>query len=583
MADIPGINSSFNSSRDKVSVLFKDKETKSSRPQSEKKFDFEQLRNSSEEFAKQLEALAPKQKFDPKQRQNAQGRQRGGDSGFRFVGESSRQRRGDSSFKFIGDSSRQRKSATQRIVDNILNREFEKKLKPVGDRLIPIEPQLENVIFNEKFLRIAEKAENYVADVIKSRGEFVNLKVSQIFSNATELPEGGEKADKVLDPNSAKFLEKNKDLVEIVNENSSLLSNFISDDVRSEDDAKQLVVNFVYDKLDTTREITKDFLDENFLLTKFVASDFGNITEILNNDTRAETAFTAEPSFGLELLEKQIVSSVASLFPTSETITSTFLANNPFAAVNLLGKPQKVKALKIENGNNRLKKIVVDDIVSESKDKIKIKDKDKDKNKDKDKKIKIKKVKSSDKTLVSNISSLNVSFRSETVNFAFNQINNKAVLNRSFLNANPRFTLAVAGDFLTNKNRDNTLAQFLNEDKELTRITKKPPDVDKIFASFHAEIAVRKLPEDSALDREFLSANVNIAFMVNQSPEFAKALEKDNERIEKFVDLNRGGTGERELTKEEVLTSLGESFDAFLDVFGAPANGDTGESVDLTG
>lgn len=363
----------------------------------------------------------------------------------------------------------------------------------------------------------------------KGKDSFINLRFSNVFSNARNQP-GGEK---FIDINTASFLQNNKELVNFFNENSTLLTSLINGDIKNRKDVEDIVVDFVADKLASKSVALKDFLSSHFVLSKFAALDLGGIISLINNNSSIEKAFTADATFAKEIIKDQIFDKASSLFPKSEELTRLFFEKNLIAAVFLLDKPGEVARIK----NEQLE---------------------------------------GEKTFVKRADTIEGLFKSELVDIAFDQFGLGSVLSKSFLNTNLEFTTIAVGDILTNKS-GLTLAQFLKENRELLPVL-DPVEIDKIFISFQAETASRKFPDNFPIDKEFLESNFNLAFVINLSPGFVDALKEDKEAIERFIKNNLQRDSDSK--SRDIFSRINLALDAFLSGFVTREK--TGTNLDLT-
>lgn len=366
----------------------------------------------------------------------------------------------------------------------------------------------------------------------KGKDSFVNLRFSNVFSNARNQPDG----EKFIDINTAHFLQNNKELVNFFNENTTLLTNLINGNIKNRNDIEDIVVEFIMDKLASKTVSLKDFLSSHFVMAKFVALDLGGIISLINNNSSIEKAFTADAGFAKEIIKDQIFKGASSLFPKSEELTPSFFKKNLIAAVFLLDKPGEVARIK----NEQLE---------------------------------------GEKTFVKRADSIEGLFKSELVDLAFDQFGLGSVLSKLFLSTNLEFTTIAVGDLLTN-NTGLTLLQFLKENRRLLPVldTIGPVEIDNIFTSFQAEIASRRFPDNFPIDKEFLENNFNLAFVINLSTGLADALKEDKEAIERFIKNNlQKDSGS---TSRDIFTRIDLAMDAFLSGFVTREK--IGTNLDLT-
>lgn len=493
------------------------------------------------------------------------------------------------------------------FIDNIRERNLspvqKRDFSPTNKARPVFTPLSEHNAIFARNTTITNKIETYVGGLSIESGKFTNLKFSQLFPQAQELPNGNEIGDTLLNIGTATFLQSNKDLVGLFNDNPELLSQLASPEVKNENDVKQIVVDFVSGKLNSNRTITNDVLKNNFLLTKFAAFDLGGIIGILNNDSSSQKAFAADETFGLKQIEEDIFEKASRLFPGNSVFSRSFFRKNPTAAVHFLSNTGQANVIRnstnngnssnfvfnngnngngnngngqgngidnangsgngngqgnaigLGNGNGQGNAFGLNNFTSAN-------------NKD------------GDVLFTSRISSNLKNIKSEAVNFAFNQFNTSPVLNKTFLNSNNSFRNAAIGSEFTDK--EDSLIDFVNNNKELTRITDKAVDIKKIYTSFQAEKATKKLPKGFAINKEFLNENSNLAFLINTSPKFTKALIKDEENVEKFVELNSTKKKELNVTRKEALTKVTGAVTSFLNTFSTDANKKAGVNVDLT-
>lgn len=441
----------------------------------------------------------------------------------------------------------------------------ERNLKPAGQETSILKNRANNIATNT---RITEKIANLTAKLSIEKGSFTNLKFSDLFPNTKNLPDGEDIGSKILEVGTSAFLQKNKELVTLFNGNTDLLSKLASPNVENQEDVKGLIVDFVQGKIDSSKTVTRDFLSNNFTLTKFAAFNLGGIIDVLNNDNSAQKAFTADETFGLEILEDKIADKAASKFQKSAALSPSFFSQNPLAAFRFLSSSSARSSATTEKSNKK----------SDSDEEKNVKEDVKTDKSTFDKKLQ---KRNNDEIFASQFSRQEEDLKSEAVNFAFNQLQRGSVFTKDFLNNNSRFSNVIANDKLTNKK--DSLVDFLDKNKGLTKVSDKPVNLEKIYTSFQAESATKKLPKDFPIDKEFLDENFNVAFLINQSPKFTNGLIRDKERVEKFIDLSTNKTKEIKTTKNEAFTKVNGAINSFFDAFNpAVEEIKTGRNVDLT-
>lgn len=451
--------------------------------------------------------------------------------------------------------------------ESIIDRLNPKNKESIIDRLNPNKKKeslpLKN--FTDNFAKnsnIAGKIDNLVGKISIGKGEFTNLKFSQLFPNADNLQDESNISNKLLETGTARFLEKNKDLVVLFNENPDLLAKLSDSNIESQDDVKRLVVDFVLDKFKSGKSVSKDFFEDNFLLTKFTAFDLGGISNILDKDSSAFKAFTADKTFGIKLSEDNATTEAAKLFQNSSTFNTSFFSQNPLSSFHFLSSTSAVKDAKQEKSNSNFESNNNAEELGRSR--FTKSDNEKD----------------NDELFVSRTSAREKDFQSEAVDFVFKQLNRGSAFDKDFLSSNTRFTNAVANDFFANKN--NSVVEFLNNNSSLTKISEKPFDLDKIFTSFQADQASKKLPKDFPIDKEFLEENFNVAFLINGSPEFTDALVKDKDNVEQFINLNANNKNKTKPDRFQTLTNVNNALNNFFSTFNSGFSGNRGVNVDLT-
>lgn len=347
---------------------------------------------------------------------------------------------------------------------------------------------------------ISQEVDNFFNKQLINRGaDTKNIKFSSLFPNAKKFL--GLGSEKVVDKNVASFLQNNRDLVDLFNGNNKLLESLVSTNGKSQEHVKGVVVDFVFDNVNSNKFVTKDFLAKNPILTKFAALNLGEVSDLLNSSPFAGKAFTGDSSFVKEDIEDRIVDQAAALFPNDSKLTKQFFKENKLAAVFLLNKPGEVSSIRNDEINFARRASVLDSHI-----------------------------------------------RNSVVESVFNQLDNESVFSKEFLNTNLDFTVAALGDSLTNDG--NNLIEFVKENRDIAPVFGSV-NFSNIFTSFAAKTASEKFPKDFPIDRNFLEQNPNISFLSNSFPSVPESLKdtKVKDKVETFVEQNKVKT-ESDFIKE---------------------------------
>ena len=319
----------------------------------------------------------------------------------------------------------------------------------------------------------------------------VNRTFGQVFPSSRGTPA----SHGYMDIEAGSFLGRNPGLIQVINADPRLREGLARDLADGDIDAGAAIARAASRRLGANSPITREFLTTHTDQALFIALNIGGIADILREDRELARTFTMSGrTAGEYAVRKRVAQEAASLFDEGSKITQELLEKNPRTAMYLLMNPDRARSL------NRNSQEAAE--------------------------------------FVSRISAFEEGLEQTIVAKAAAVMSNRAVFNREFMEANPRFAEFVVGDFLTSENE--SLAAFLNNRVALTSAN---PNVARIVAERQARVAANRLPTDFPLDEGFFLDNPGIAALVNASGTFASALVAERPTIERFIDSVNGRNG----------------------------------------
>ena len=304
---------------------------------------------------------------------------------------------------------------------------------------------------------------------------------------------------------TAKFLLNNFNLTEQLGSDPDLLKSLLNDSSTYTRDIQEEIVSEALNRLEFASPISRDFLEKNPDIARFIALDIGNISTILNENKDLAKAIIQGGSYGEDIIRERTAQKAASMFTKKTKITESFLRENTAAAIYLIQNPDKAR--EYNNSNAKATEFVNTFETTESQ------------------------------------------IKSSIVSDALSLLSGSGIT-QEFLENNMDFTEVVVADNLANEGP--SLAGYIRENRELTNIIGRiengeivmdtsGTDLSAVIAAQQAELAVEKLPSDFPLDENFFRGNVGIAFLVNQSDEFSRALVESEEVVERFITSKKTG------------------------------------------
>lgn len=304
---------------------------------------------------------------------------------------------------------------------------------------------------------------------------------------------------------AANFLLDNYNLVEQLSSDPELLNSLVNDSNLYKRDIEKEIVSKALDRLKFASPISKDFLEKNLDIAKFIALDIGNISDVLNKNDDLAKAISIGGLYGEDIIRERAAQKAASMFHHKSKVTETFLRENTIAAIYLIQNPDIAREL---NNSN-----------SEATD------------------------------FVNTFTTLENQLKPSIVSEALSLLSGTGIT-RDFLENNMGFTEVIVADELVNNGP--SIAGYLKNRGDLTRIIGRIQNgevvmdssgmnLSELIAAHQSKLAVEKLPEDFPLDEDFFRNNVGLAFIVNQSEEFSKALVDSKELVVRFIGSKKTG------------------------------------------
>lgn len=312
------------------------------------------------------------------------------------------------------------------------------------------------------------------------------------------------------DYETARFLSNNSHLVAQVNSDSGLMNSLLNGSDTQAKDIERQIVKEAAGRLEFASPVNERFLEKNPDLARFILLDIGGVTDVLNQNNDLSKAITRGGFNGEEIIRERVAQKAFSLLHNRTKITEDFLKENTAAAIYLIQNPAEAREL----DKSRAKATDFVDTFE---------------------------------TLKAN------TVESSIAREALSLLSGTGVT-LDFLENNIDFAEIIVADELVNEGP--SLAGYIKSSGSLSEIIERVEDgelsmdssginISGIISEQQAELAVRKLSGDFPLDEEFFKKNVALAFLVNQSDEFQKALSDSRGTVERFINSGSDGGNSR--------------------------------------
>jgi hypothetical protein len=290
-------------------------------------------------------------------------------------------------------------------------------------------------------------------------------------------------------------------------------------------DIEKEIVSKALDRLEFASPISRDFLEKNLDIAKVIALDIGNISDVLNKNDDLAKAMNMGGLYGEDIIRERAAQKAASMFHHRSKVTETFLRENPIAAIYLIQNPDIAREL--DNSNSKAT------------------------------------------DFVNTFTTLENQLKPSIVSQALSLLSGTGIT-QDFLENNMEFAEVIVADELANDGP--SLAGYLRNRSDLTRIIGRIEngevymdssgmDLSELIAAQQSKLAVEKLPSDFPLDEDFFRNNVGLAFLVNQSEEFSKALADSEELVVRFINSKKTGLSK---TYAQTRTAINAFLSGFL-------------------
>jgi len=324
---------------------------------------------------------------------------------------------------------------------------------------------------------------------------------------------------------TARFLLDNYNLVEQLSSDPELLDSLLNSPSVNKRDIEKEIVSKALDRLEFASPISRDFLEKNLDIAKVIALDIGNISDVLNKNDDLAKAMNMGGLYGEDIIRERAAQKAASMFHHRSKVTETFLRENPIAAIYLIQNPDIAREL--DNSNSKAT------------------------------------------DFVNTFTTLENQLKPSIVSQALSLLSGTGIT-QDFLENNMEFAEVIVADELANDGP--SLAGYLRNRSDLTRIIGRIENgevymdssgmnLSELIAAQQSKLAVEKLPSDFPLDEDFFRNNVGLAFLVNQSEEFSKALADSEELVVRFINSKKTGLSK---TYAQTRTAINAFLSGFL-------------------
>ena len=278
----------------------------------------------------------------------------------------------------------------------------------------------------------------------------------------------------------------NQKLMQIINQNAQLKSDFQAANITNTKQLKQFMVQSVQKKF-VGNKLTSDFLAANMDITRMLALDPGQISkEIGQSDFLTEQLQNGKTI--TDSLKNAIAHEAQKLLKEGTAITTDFLENNLDAAVYFLMNPDYAKNLPTK----ALKQWYPDQYNY------------------------------SDEDFINDLPANREIYKQEIARKAERILDRPQTLDQEFMENNRLFSQLVVGSEIIEEDLD--YGSFINAKSINPEINFSPYD---LLRSFQAHAAAAKLGEDFPLDEPWLKENIGMALVVNRSSEVTDALRQN--------------------------------------------------------
>ncbi len=294
----------------------------------------------------------------------------------------------------------------------------------------------------------------------------------------------------IVNADTKNFAGSNADLISFITYNEDLNKVFHSRKIANSSELRDIIVNDAMEKLDGSNPISESFLKEHLDFAKFISANIGNITDILNTDSKLTRKIATNGDVYGDAILSKVTDEVSYKLGRSSVITERFLSDNPSAAIHLMLNPSEISSLRNDSAEAR--------------------------------------------EFIANFGRKVSTYNTEIAERAKSILDRPATFTLDYLEGFNKFAQVVVASSLHEGNQ--SLSQYIRANPELVQDDFTDMDLLKLY---QASLARSKFSDNFPLTEGFFEKNSVITSAVILSDTFTTSLKEETSRLGKYFSADR--------------------------------------------